>query len=200
MVKKLDVVTLGETMVLFEPMEGGNVQYAPLFRKTIGGAESNIAIGLAKLGHRVSWISKLGDDPFGKFIYSFIKGEGVDVEHVKFVKERQTAVFFKETGKYKRTNIYYFRRESVASTLSPNDIDEQLIRKAKFLHVTGITPALSESCAETVLRALELAKKYRVKIVFDPNVRLTLNPKDEYFQLLRQIAFQSDYFYLGKQN
>src|SRR5690625_602591 len=104
----MDVITLGESMVLFEPMDGGNLQYAPLFRKTIGGAESNLAIGLSKLGHKVSWISKLGDDPFGKYIYSFIKGEGVIVDHVQFMKEKNTAVFFKETGKYRQTNIYYY--------------------------------------------------------------------------------------------
>jgi len=75
----MDVVTIGETMVLFEANERGLLQYDQHFQKSIGGAESNVAIGLSKLGHKSSWISKLGNDPFGKYIYSYLKGEGVDV-------------------------------------------------------------------------------------------------------------------------
>ena len=74
----LDVVTLGETMVLFIPTSVGPLRFANTFEKTIGGAESNVAIGLARLGHRAGWISRLGNDEFGLFVRNFIRGEGVD--------------------------------------------------------------------------------------------------------------------------
>ena len=76
--KNLDVVTFGETMVLFSPEQFLPLEYNHKFMKQIGGAESNVAIGLQRMGHNVGWFSKLGDDPFGRYIHKFVRGEGVD--------------------------------------------------------------------------------------------------------------------------
>lgn len=94
----MDVVTLGETMVLFVPTETGPLKYIYQFNKHIGGAESNVAIGLSKLGVKAGWISKLGKDGFGDYIESFIRGEGVDVSQVKEDEEHPTGVFFLKRG------------------------------------------------------------------------------------------------------
>jgi 2-dehydro-3-deoxygluconokinase len=188
----MDVVTFGETMVLFTPVTVGPLRYASQFEKTIGGAESNVAIGLARLGHQVSWVSRLGDDEFGLYIRNFIRGEGVDTSHVVFDAKHPTAVFFKERQTAREPTVYYYRRGSAASCLQPEDVSEELIARAKFLHVTGITPALSPSCRDTVYQAIEKAKRHRVTVVFDPNIRLKLWTADEARDVLMDIAGQCD--------
>ncbi|WP_047152437.1 sugar kinase [Aneurinibacillus tyrosinisolvens] len=188
----MDVVTFGETMVLFNPLSTGPLRYAGQFEKTIGGAESNVAIGLARLGHQVSWISRLGEDEFGVYVRNFIRGEGVDTSGVVFDETHPTAVFFKERRAAQESKVFYYRSGSAASRMTPNDIKEEDIARAKYLHVTGITPALSETCKETVLHAIALAKKNGVKVVFDPNIRLKIWSKEEARQTLMSIARQCD--------
>jgi 2-dehydro-3-deoxygluconokinase len=193
----MDVVTLGESMVLFEPNENGLIQYTDHFKKRIGGAESNVAIGLSKLGHSVSWISRLGDDPFGRYIYSFIRGEGVNVTQVKLDPHANTGIYFKQTGGFNQTSIYYYRNQSAASFLNPDDIKEDVISNARYLHITGITPALSQSCYETVLHAIKIARKNNVKVIFDPNIRTKLWDSSDYIPILKEILRMSDYFLPG---
>lgn len=193
----MDVVTIGESMVLFEPHEDGLIQYTENFKKRVGGAESNVAIGLSKLGHAVTWISRLGNDPFGHYIHSFIQGEGVKVKAV-FDQEAPTGVFFKQTGGYSQTSIYYYRKNSAASLLSPSDIAEEDIANARYLHITGITPALSESCFATILYTIKLAKKHNVTIVFDPNIRTKLWKSIVYNPILLGILKQVDIFLPGE--
>jgi 2-dehydro-3-deoxygluconokinase len=188
----MDVVTLGETMVLFVPTKVGPLRFTEQFEKTIGGAESNVAIALARLGHQVSWMSRLGNDEFGLFVRNFIRGEGVDTSQVLFDEDNPTAVFFKERQVMKEAKIYYYRKGSAASFMTPQDIDESVMSKAKFLHLTGITPALSPSCRETVYHAIQLAKRNNLTVVFDPNIRLKLWTKEQARDVLIDIASQCD--------
>ncbi|SHJ55033.1 5-dehydro-2-deoxygluconokinase [Anaerobranca californiensis DSM 14826] len=170
----LDFVTLGETMVMMNPDESGSLKYIFNFKKQLGGAESNVAIGLSRLGFKTGWISLLGADPHGEYIKAFIQGEGVDTSQVKFTTAAPTGLFFKERREIGETKVYYYRKNSAFSTIKPEDLNEEYIAQSKYLHLTGITPALSDSCYQTVLRAIEIAKKYNVKISFDPNLRLKL--------------------------
>lgn len=188
----MDVVTLGETMILFTPETTGLMRYAHNFSAKVAGAESNVATGLARLGFKVGWISRLGNDEFGKKIISFIRGEGIDTSHVKFDSDAPTAMYFKEKLTADEFRVHYYRKNSAASNMSPNDLDENYIASAKYLHVTGITPALSKSCYDTVMRAIEIANKYNVKVVFDPNIRKKLWEEDEAKRVLREIAKKSD--------
>lgn len=189
---------MGETMVLFEANDRGLIQYDQNFYKSIGGAESNVAIGLSKLGHNSMWISKLGNDPFGKYIYNFIKGEGVDVSAVKFTDEKPTGVFFKENGKFNSTNIYYYRNQSAASLLNVDDIDEEAVKKVKYIHLTGITPALSQTCYEVVKHVMKLGKKHQIPVVFDPNIRYSLWNESEYIEVYKELLQYVDYFLPGE--
>ncbi|QTM99168.1 sugar kinase [Sediminibacillus dalangtanensis] len=188
----MDVVTLGESMVLFTPDTEGPLRYVSGFHKTIGGAESNLAIALTRLGHQTGWISRLGNDEFGLFVRNFIRGEGVDTSNVVFDTELPTAVFFKEKLAAGDPKIYYYRKLSAASELSPDDLDEEYIKQAAYLHVTGITPALSDTCKQTVLEAIRLAKENGLKVVFDPNLRLKLWSEQEAAKTLMEIAALSD--------
>ncbi|KIP21919.1 5-dehydro-2-deoxygluconokinase [Anoxybacillus ayderensis] len=189
----MDVITIGESMAVFTPINSGQMKQATTFVRTIGGSESNVAIGLARLGHRVGWISKVGDDEFGKAILSFLRGEGIDISQVKVVPKTFTGIYFKEKRRHNDTRVYYYRRGSAASQLSPSDLDEEYISKAKYLHITGITPALSKSCEETIFAAIAMARYYKVKVVFDPNIRMKLwSNLDVARDVLFRIAIQSD--------
>ncbi|MFP7478924.1 sugar kinase [Terribacillus saccharophilus] len=189
----MDVVTFGESMVLFTPAtEGTSLQFSHSFEKTIGGSESNVAIALSRLGVQVGWISRLGDDDFGRYILHYVRGEGIDTRQVVLDANKQTGVFFKERVNETDSKVFYYRKDSAASFLSPDDLSASYIGSAKFLHLTGITPALSESCRQATHHALRLAKKYKVTTVFDPNIRLKLWSEDEARKELLSIASQCD--------
>jgi len=193
----MDVVTFGESMVLFSPDSTGPLRYVQNFNKSIAGAESNVAIALARLGHKVGWFSKLGNDEFGRYIQSIIRGEGVDVSNVILDAEKSTGILFKERFMHSNPNVYYYRRDSAASTLKPEEIDGAYIKSAKILHITGITPALSKSCRETVFKAIEIAKQNNVLVSFDPNIRLKLWSAKEAVPVLLEIAKKADIIFPG---
>ncbi|WP_134705192.1 sugar kinase [Ammoniphilus sp. YIM 78166] len=188
----MDVVTFGETMVLFTPESTGPLRYAGTFEKKIGGAESNLVIALARLGHQVGWISRLGDDEFGHYVRNFIRGEGVDTSQVVLDGQYPTAVFFKERIIGQDPKIYYYRRGSAASCMVPGDVDENYIAQAKYLHITGITPALSATCKDAVFHAMELARRNKLTVVFDPNIRFKLWSREEAGPALMEIASRCD--------
>jgi len=193
----MDVVTLGESMVLFNPSTEGSIKYVYQFTKSIAGAESNVAIALALLGHQVGWISQLGDDGFGHYIRSIIAGEGVDVSQVTFTSDHPTGILFKERFSYADPNVYYYRSHSAASKLTPGDLNESYIKQAKILHVTGITPALSESARKTVLAAIDIAKRNGVLVSFDPNIRLKLWDIETAKPILLDIIQKTDILFPG---
>jgi 2-dehydro-3-deoxygluconokinase len=190
--EQAEVVTFGESMVVFWPTETGSLEAASHLSKGMAGAESNVAIGLARLGHRVAWLSCLGDDGFGRFIYKTLRGEGVDVSRVQFDPRYPTGIYFKEKAGGGRTNVQYYRRASAASTLGPEDVRLGEFPGAKILFVTGITPALSESCRAAVFSAIDEAHARGMKVVFDPNVRYKLWSPEEATPVLLRIAEQSD--------
>jgi 2-dehydro-3-deoxygluconokinase len=169
-----DVVTLGETMALFAPVEAGPLRYVTDFRLKFGGAESNFATALVRLGFSAGWISRLGNDELGRFVAHNLRGEGVDVSKARFDPDAPTGLYVKELTAAGESSVYYYRRGSAASRLSPDDLDPAYLRDSRWLHLTGITPALSESCHETVERAIVLAIEMGLDISFDPNLRLKL--------------------------
>jgi len=170
----IDVVTVGETMAALAPGEVGSLKYINNFAKYIAGAESNVAIGIKRLGFRSGFISKLGKDPLGDYVEFFVRGEGVDVSQVKRDDEHRTGLLIKEMHTTKEPKVFYYRENSAASHLNPDDIDEDYIQKARHMHLTGITPALSDSAQNAFFRALNYAKQNDLRISFDPNLRLKL--------------------------
>lgn len=195
--EQLEVITFGETMGLIMPSFGQqDFVHALQFQKSFGGAESNVAIGLARLGHQVGWFSRLGEDPFGKVIFKQLRGEGVDVSRVSWSTEQPTGLMLRE-NRMGKLSVYYYRKNSAASMLDADDLDLGYIEKARILHVTGITAALSTECREALYAAVAHARKHGVKVSFDPNLRLKLWPLDEARQVLLDLAEQADYFLPG---
>ncbi|MEM3134112.1 MAG: sugar kinase [Candidatus Bathyarchaeia archaeon] len=176
----LDVVTLGEMMIQFNPVTVGPLRHVTYFEKHAAGSEANFAIGMARLGFKAGFITRVGNDEFGKYILSVLRGEGVDTSRIK-IDDAPTGIYFIQRG-YPipgKSMVFYYRRGSAASRLSPEDIDEGYIKSARLLHLTGITPALSESCMEATFKALRVAQEGGVKVSFDTNIRLKLWPSKE---------------------
>jgi len=177
----LDVVTLGEVMVQLNPITTGPLRHVTYFEKHAAGSEANFAIGVVRLGFKAGLITRVGNDEFGKYILSVLRGEGVDTSLVKVDNDAPTGVYFIQRG-YPipgKSSVIYYRRGSAASKMSPEDIDEEYIRNSKLLHLTGITPALSDSCREATFKALSIASESRVMTSLDTNIRLKLWSKDE---------------------
>jgi sugar/nucleoside kinase (ribokinase family) len=172
----VDIIALGETMVQLNALTSGPLRYVNSFEKHAAGTESNFAIGVVRMGFSAGWISRLGDDELGKYIYNFIRGEGVDVSHVTFDSKAPTGVYFiqRDYPIPGQSVVYYYRSGSAASRLAPSDIPLDYIGSAKVFHTTGITLALSDSCRRTVRYSMESARKRGVEVSFDTNIRLKL--------------------------
>ena len=163
-------MTIGETCVVLVAKSGGPLRYSAEFERRPGGAESTVAVGVARLGHSAGWVSKLGDDEFGKYVLNVMRGEQVDTSCVSITSSSQTGVFFRENRASGPSTVYYYRKNSAFSTIAPEDLNEDYISSAKILHLTGITPGLSRSARETVERAVEIAVANGVQIVLDFHV------------------------------
>jgi 2-dehydro-3-deoxygluconokinase len=188
----LDVVALGETMVLFLAQQAGPLREASTFSRHIAGAESNVAVGMCRLGRSAGFISRLGDDEFGRVILSRLRGEGVDVSQVIFDLGAPTGLVIRERREVGPVDVLYYRRGSAASRLSPADLNASYLAAARYLVLSGITPALSSSCRETVFAAAEIARAARVTVVVDPNVRLKLWSAEDARATIRDLVGHAD--------
>jgi 2-dehydro-3-deoxygluconokinase len=176
----LDVVTLGEAMLMFVAEEPGPLEQVRHFSKRTAGAETNVAIGLARLGLAVGWQSRLGTDSMARYLLAAIGGEGVDCSRVVCDAEQRTGFMFKgRVDDGSDPPIEYHRRGSAASCLGPDAIDEAWISGSRHLHVSGVFPALSANTLAATRRAIMLARRHGRTISFDPNLRPALWPSRE---------------------
>ncbi|SEI46956.1 dehydrogluconokinase [Azotobacter beijerinckii] len=172
----LDILCFGETMAMFVAEESGDLARVEHFGKRIAGADSNVAIGLSRLGFKVAWLSRVGDDSLGRFVLDSLTREGLDCRHVQVDPAHPTGFQMKsrETDG-SDPKVEYFRRGSAASHLSIADLVPDLL-KARHLHATGIPPALSESCRALSRELMECMRSAGRSLSFDPNLRPSLWP------------------------
>lgn len=187
-----DVVTLGETMILFLANTIGPLREAANFHRFVAGAETNVATGLCRLGHTAGWISRLSDDELGRTVAFRLRGEGIDISRAKIDPEAPTGLMVRERRELGPIDVIYYRRGSAASRMTPDDLDADYIAGARYLHLTGITPALSTSCRETAFAAATIAREAGVPIVLDPNLRFKLWSREEARATLRDLATHAD--------
>lgn len=192
------VVTLGESLMLFTSPPHTTLLHTSTVRTSFVGAESNLAIGLARLGHSVRWLSVLGEDLFGQHILKAMRGEGVDVSRVVQSSAGPTAVLFKNRRPAMEPEIFYYRALSAMSKAAPVTFDPDSWRGAKILFLTGITPALSDSCRQLIEFAIADARQAGIEIWFDPNYRRKLWKPDAAKQTLRKLIGQSDVVLAGE--
>lgn len=192
------VVTLGETMALVRATEIGSLAHANALALGIGGAESNVAIGLARLGVASSWLGRVGDDSLGARIVREIRGEGVDVRGV-VDPDAATGLMIKERPSAASTAVHYYRAGSAGSRLDRADVPAGWVESAALLHVTGITPLLSESAGDAVHAAIDRARAAGIRVTFDVNYRSKLAAPEAAGPILRAIAERADLVFGGEE-
>ncbi|MGN6751080.1 MAG: sugar kinase [Intrasporangium sp.] len=168
----LDVLTFGEAMVSFR--SAGPLASGAAVAPGLAGAETNVAIALARLGHRAGWVGRLGADPFGDLALRELRAEGVDVSHVVTDVEAPTGLMFLEQRTADVSRVDYRRAGSAGSRLCPADLTQPLGPSPRILHVTGITPALSVTAREAWAAALDEASGADVLVSLDVNYRARL--------------------------
>jgi 2-dehydro-3-deoxygluconokinase len=169
-----EVVALGEGLIVLDPDTAGPLRSVAGFVRHFGGAEVNVAVALARLGHRSAWAGGLGDDEFGHAILAFLRGERVEVAGARLDPEAPTGLYIKERRALDRLQVHYYRAGSAASRLRYDDLDVDRLLRAQVLHLTGITPVLSDAGAELTERLTAAAVERGVTLSFDANVRWRL--------------------------
>ena len=167
------VVTLGETMALLHNQTPGRLAHAAELQLGVGGAESNVAIALVRLGTPASWIGRVGADSLGERVLRELRAEGVDL-HAIVDRDAATGLMLKERRTVDAAQVWYYRAGSAGSRLAAQDIPASLIAGAALLHVTGITAALSPTSHAAVFEAVRLAREAGVPVSFDVNHRESL--------------------------
>lgn len=195
-----EVMTFGECMAVLYPPDPVQIDDAPLLKWDIGGAEANCAIALARLGISVRWHSRVGNDPFGRKMISILAGEGVDTSAVAIDATKPTGVFFREWLPDGMRRVFYYRAGSAAANMGPEDLKPEHFVGVKAVHMTGITPALSERAAATCMRAIELAKAAGCMITFDPNFRPRLWSAEQARVAMIPMAQASDIILMGHED
>jgi 2-dehydro-3-deoxygluconokinase len=167
------ILTLGESMALLHPVDSGRLHDASRMVAGVAGADSNFAIAMARLGWPAIWLSAVSQDPLGDLVVETVGAAGVDVSRVRRDPDHGTGVFFRfrEAG---ASRVLYYRSGSAASHFDPDWLEPSLFERAAALHINGVTCALSDSCAASVIRAVALANQYGVSISLDANLRLQL--------------------------
>lgn len=187
--RDLDLVTLGEALIVLTASQSGYLRHVLDFHRFIGGAELNVAVGVARLGHKSGVITRVGADEFGQAVFGFLAGEGVDTTHVQFDSTANTSMYFRERRRFDDTRCYYYRQGAAGGKLGPEQIDPAYIRRSRYLLASGLLPAHGESCARAVERAITVARDGGTTVVFDPNVRLRMwGPQEARSTLLPLIA------------
>ncbi len=196
---QLDVVTYGEALALFVADETGDFVDVEKYTRRLAGAESNVAIGLARLGLKVGWVSRVGDDSFGRFICQRVAQEGVDVSRVIVDTECRTGIQLKAKAiGAADPAIEYYRKGSAASHLSVQDFDQSFFASATHLHATGIFPALSDTAMTFAHHTLDFMRRSGKTISFDPNLRTMLWPSSQVMvQQMNALAFKADWVLPG---
>lgn len=195
----LDVATFGEAMLLLVAQQPGALEQVQTFAKRTAGAETNVAIGLARLGLRAGWASRLGDDSMGRYLLSELRREGVDCSHVVCDAVHRTGFQFKgRVTDGSDPPVEYHRKGSAASHMGVADIDVAWLLSARHLHATGVFAAVSDSTREAACRQVALMREAGRTISFDTNLRPGLWQSPEQMRhWINHLAVQADWVLPG---
>ncbi|MBI4637109.1 MAG: sugar kinase [Candidatus Rokubacteria bacterium] len=189
-----DLVTLGEVLVRLSVPSPARLETARQLDVQIGGAEANVATACARLGLRTAWISALPANAWGERIRRELTAHGVDCAHVRLLEDARVGVYFMEYGVPPRPiRILYDRRDSAFARLTPDEVDWEPVRRARLVHLSGVTPALGESSRALVRRALREAPE----LSFDVNYRASLWSPSAAREFMSEVLPVARYLFLG---
>ncbi len=185
-----DIIAIGEPMVEFNQTTAGE----PAYLQGFGGDTSNMIIAAARSGARTAYLTRLGDDGFGKAFMALWRREGVDTEAVKIDPLAHTGVYF-VTHDSSGHHFSYLRAGSAASRMSPGDVPADILTASSIVHASGISMAISASACDTVLEAFSAARAAGATVSFDSNLRLKLWPMARARALIAAAVALSDLFF-----
>lgn len=194
-----DVALFGEAMLLLVADQTGPLENATGFHKRTAGAETNVAIGLSRLGLKVGWASRLGTDSMGRALLATMRAEGIDCSHVISDPAQRTGFQFKgRVTDGSDPPIEYHRKGSAASHMGPADVDEAWLRSARHLHATGVFAAISDTSLQAALKSMDVMRAAGRTISFDPNLRPTLWSSTEAMRhWINELAARADWVLPG---
>jgi 2-dehydro-3-deoxygluconokinase len=171
-----DLVTFGEAMIRMSPPDFKRLEQTSTLDLHVGGTELNVAVGASRLGLKCAWVSKLPDNPLGRMIVNKAREHGVDISQVIWHRGGRAGLYFIEFGATPRpSSVLYDRANSSFSRIKPGELDwSTILKNTKCLHLTGITPAVSESAAQAAMEAIKAAKACGCKVSLDLNYRAKL--------------------------
>ncbi|MET7618289.1 sugar kinase [Streptomyces sp. NPDC005408] len=195
----VDIVCLGESMVTFLPTAPGRLADVPSFVRGIGGAESNVACGLAASGHSAKWVGRVGADGFGEHLVEAIASYGVDTSAVQRDALRPTGIYFRTAGDRAdgAHEVLYYRAGSAASAMSRSTLPDEDVWSGRILHLSGITAALSADCL-ALMRDLTARRPGRPLVSFDVNHRPGLWRDEGGPRVLLDLARGADIVFVGE--
>lgn len=179
-VRDLDLVTLGEALLGLWPDDGAPIGSATRLSFGVVGAESNAALAVSRLGHRVAFLGRVGTDAAGRRIIRTLRSEGVDVGGLREDPDASTGILIRDAGGPRGTSVDYHRTGSAGSRLAPSDVDTGVIGRSRFLLITGLTCGLSDSAAEAVASAVASARAQGTVVCLDPNLRSRIASDEEW--------------------
>ncbi|MFQ5966495.1 MAG: PfkB family carbohydrate kinase [Acidimicrobiia bacterium] len=184
-----DLVTVGEAMLRLSVPPGSRLEDSPTLDVTVAGAEANVAIAAVRMGRSAAWLSRLPVSPLGRRAAREIAGHGVDISHVRWTEDQRMGTYFVELAPAPRaTTVIYDRTDSAASAMSRDDVAWDEVEQAGVVHISGITPALSDSCRDLALEVVERART----CVLDINYRARLWSADAAKATLSDLAKGAD--------
>ena len=190
---KSGLILAGEPMGLLIAQSEGSLDSVSGYDLAVAGAEFNVAVGVARLGHRVTYMTKLGKDPFGQRIIHVLDDNKIGNEFVAWSDEKKTGFMLKSRVSVGDPAIFYFRAGSAASTLSVDDVEKIHFEDYSHIHLTGILPALTETTRAAVNLMFDKARQAGLLISFDPNLRPQLWPSQEVMvQSINEMAAKAD--------
>jgi 2-dehydro-3-deoxygluconokinase len=196
------IVTFGEIMLRLKSPGQERFFQSPSLEATFGGGEANVAVSLSLLGKQGVFVTALPDNPMGEGALSALRSHGVDVSRIRKAKGR-LGIYFLETGANQRpSNVVYDREGSSISQIGPGFFDwPSIFEGACWFHLTGITPAISQNCADVSIEAIEEAKKAGCQVSIDLNFRKKLwNYGKKAPEVMRQLVSRADVVFANEED
>ncbi len=193
------VLLFGEPMALLMADTCGPLDQCEHFTRSLSGAEVNVAIGLTRLGHKVEYFTRLGNDPFGHYIMHELRRQNIGTKWIQYDDVYRTGIQLKECVE-DGSDPYapYYRKGSAVSHTSAENIDEIDLNDVDLVHITGIPPALSQTALEATMRLMHRAKDQGILLTFDPNLRPALWKNQEtMIQTINQLSTLADVVFPG---
>lgn len=194
---QIEVVTVGEALGLLVASQAKRLDLADEFIRSVAGAESNVAIGLARLGIEVAYVGRIGNDAPGRWIERQFRAERVDISSLRTDVSHPTGLLLRDAPRGIPATVLYHRAGSAGSGLRESDIPADLVAMSKAMFVSGITAMLSRSATEAVHLAITTTRAAGGHVFFDPNIRLRLAPAESWQSTMPNLLHMADTVLIG---